>query len=275
MIKTPKRRTRTTISISEDILSKVDSLVDGLSIRSRSQAVEYVLTKALSDKLSTALVLAGGKPSDISIDGKIKFMVQIGKKALLEHVLDHLHGFGINRFIVYLDYKKEEIVNYFSALSKPYNITFINAERASGTVRPLLMAKDYIRESFLLAYGDTICRVDLGSMYAFHKDHSSIMTIALTSVDEPKKYGVAVMEGPKIRNFVEKPKSKVESYLVNSGYFIIEPTIFSYIQPTDKSIERDILPRLSRQGIVYGYPFQGLYLNINKRLDIEKANILL
>ncbi|MEM4598798.1 MAG: sugar phosphate nucleotidyltransferase [Candidatus Diapherotrites archaeon] len=271
---TPKRA-RVTISIRNDLISKVDSLVDGLSLRSRSQAVEYILSKALGEKLITALVLAGGKPNDISIDGKIKFMSRIGDRVLLEHTLNHLHGLGINRFIVYVDYKKEEIVRHFNNLSLPYNVNFIYGEKAFGTIGPLMMAKSHLKETFLLAYGDTICRINLSSMYDFHKEHSSKATIALTSVDEPKNYGVAVMEGAKIKDFIEKPKKMVESYLVSAGYFIMEPAVFSYIAPTDKSIEKDLFPRMAKQDLLYGYPFQGLYLNINKRADIEKAKLFL
>jgi len=269
------RRTRVTISIRQDMLSRVDSLIDGVTIRSRSQAFEFLLTKMLGERLGTALVLAGGKPKDISLGKTTKFMARIGQKTLLELVLEHLHSLGITNFLVYVDYKKEEIIEYFNALALSYSVRFISGKKASGTAKPLLLARPYLKSTFLLAYGDTICRLNLSNMYEFHKANSSIATVALTSVDEPKHYGVATVEGTKIRGFVEKPKKSIESYLINAGYFIFEPAIFSYIKAKDRSLERDILPRLAQQGLLYAYPFQGLYLNVNKKADLEKAQLLL
>ncbi|MEM4663000.1 MAG: sugar phosphate nucleotidyltransferase [Candidatus Diapherotrites archaeon] len=275
MIEYSSKRSRVTISIKKDLLSRIDSLVDGLSIRSRSQAIEFILTKAIGERLNTALLLAGGKPRDISIDGNIKFLAKIGQKTLIEHVLNNLADLGISRFIIYVDYKKEEMVEHFEDLNLGYDLTFISADKATGTVKPLLMAKPHLKNAFLCAYGDTICKLNLNSMYAFHKEHSSIATMALTSVSDPRSYGVAIVEGSKVREFIEKPMKEVESYLISAGYFIFEPKIFSYIKPSYKSIERDLLPSLAQKGLLYAYPFQGLYLNVNKKADLEKAKFLL
>jgi mannose-1-phosphate guanylyltransferase len=274
-MKKPSARTRVTISIKQDILTKVDSLIDGLTIRSRSQAFEFLLTKILGEKLNVALVLAGGKPKNITIGNTTKFLAKIGTKTLLETVLEHLHGLGINKFIVYVDYKADDIIRHFNSLSLSYSVRFITGKRATGTAEPLLKAKPFLKDTFLLAYGDTICRLNLSNMYAFHKNNSSIATVALTSAENPKKYGVAIVEGAKIRSFAEKPKENLGSYFINAGYFIFEPEIFAYINKTDKSLEKDILPRLAQQGLLFAYPFQGLYLNINTRADLEKARTLL
>ena len=56
------KRDRITITIKNDVVKQVDRIIDGLTIRSRSQAIEYLLTKFLTDfKLKNVLVLAGGK----------------------------------------------------------------------------------------------------------------------------------------------------------------------------------------------------------------------
>jgi len=268
-------RARVTISIKKDILAKVDSIVDGLTIRSRSQAFEFLLTKILGSKVNIALVLAGGTPKSIKIGNTTKFLARIGTKSLLETTLEHLHSLGINRFIVYVDYKAKEIIEYFNARSFGYSIHFITGKKATGTAEPLLKAKPFLKDTFLLAYGDTICRLNLSNMYAFHKDNSSIATVALTSVDNPRKYGIAIVEGAKIKNFSEKPRQNPGSYFINAGYFIFEPEVFAYVNKKDRSLERDILPRLAQHGMLFAYPFQGLYLNINRRADLERARTLL
>ena len=270
-----RTRARVTISIRRDLLERVDNLIDGLTIRSRSQAIEFLLSKFLGEKISVALVLAGGKPKDIKIGNTTKFLAKLGDKTLLEKVLEHLHGFGINNFLVYADYKSDELIEHFEQLSLNYSVRFITGKRATGTVEPLLKAKRFLKSTFMLAYGDTICRLNFDDMYRFHKSNNSIATLALTSVDKPKQYGVAIVEGAKIKGFVEKPRADVGSYLVNAGYFIFEPEFFTYIRRADKSLEKHVLPRLAAQGKLFAYPFQGLYLNVNTKADLERAKVLL
>jgi NDP-sugar pyrophosphorylase family protein len=69
-----------------------------------------------------------------------------------------------------------------------------------------LKARPFLKDTFLLAYGDTFCRLDLSSMYALHKNNSSIATVALATSPDPKKFGVAMVEGSKVKGFSEKPK---------------------------------------------------------------------
>ncbi len=270
-----RNRARVTISIRRDLLERVDNLIDGLTIRSRSQAIEFLLSKFLGEKISAALVLAGGKPKDIKLGQTTKFLAKLGSKTLLEKVLEHLHGFGINNFLVYADYKSDELIEHFEQLSLNYSVRFITGKKATGTVQPLIKARRFLKSTFMLAYGDTICRFNFDDMYRFHKSNNSIATLALTSVDKPKRYGVAIVEGAKIKGFVEKPKADIGSYLVNAGYFIFEPEFFTYIRKTDKSLEKHVLPRLAAQGKLFAYPFQGLYLNVNTKADLERAKMLL
>ena len=270
-----RTRARVTISIRRDLLERVDNLIDGLTIRSRSQAIEFLLSKFLGEKISVALVLAGGKPKDIKIGNTTKFLAKLGDKTLLEKVLEHLHGFGINNFLVYADYKSDELIEHFEQLSLNYSVRFITGKKATGTAQPLIKARRFLKSTFMLAYGDTICRFNFDDMYRFHKSNNSIATLALTSVDKPKRYGVAIVEGAKIKGFVEKPKTDVGSYLVNAGYFIFEPEFFTYIHKDDKSLERHVFPRLAAQGKLFAYPFQGLYLNVNTKADLERAKLLL
>lgn len=264
-------RTRVTISIRKDILAKIDATIDGFTIRSRSQAIEFLLSKVLKGKVNTALVLAGGKPANITIGNTVKFLAKIGNKTLLERVLEHLNSFGIDEFIVYADYKSDEIIEYFEQLPLSYELHFITAKKATGTAQPLLKAKRMLNSTFLLAYGDTICELNFSDMYRFHKESKAIATVALTTVSMPKDYGVVILEGSRIKGFIEKPKVNIGSYLINAGYFLFEPEIFQYIRKNDKSLERDILPRLAKQRMLAGYPFQGLYLNVNTKSDLERA----
>ncbi|MBI4052733.1 MAG: nucleotidyltransferase family protein [Candidatus Diapherotrites archaeon] len=269
-------RVRATITIKKDLLEQVDRLVDGTSIRSRSQAMESLLSKILSDfRLSQALVLAGGRKSELLWNGRPKFLEKINDKALLQTVMDSIHEFNVNNFLVYVDSNAEEIISGIRAKSPPYAVDFIEGDRPTGTISPLLKAKARLKDTFLVAYGDTITSINLNDMLSFHRKNKAIATVALTTVSNPKKYGVATLEGNNIVDFVQKPTKNVQSYLVNAGYFIFEPEIFKYVSRNMENIERDLFPKLAEKRLLFGYPFQGVYLNVNSREDLRKAEILL
>ncbi|MDO8428374.1 MAG: sugar phosphate nucleotidyltransferase [Candidatus Diapherotrites archaeon] len=269
-------RERITITIKQEILDQVDRMVDGLNVRSRSQAFEFLLSKVLTDvKLKTCLILAGGEKNKIMIDRKPKFLQEIKGKELLIHSMDAIHKHHVGRFLVYVDNFGEEIAQKLSQKQLQYNLEFIQGKTSSGTIEPLQLAKDKLNDTFLLAYGDTISNVNIQEMLQFHREQKAIATIALTTVSNPKDYGVAILQGNKVKAFIQKPSKDLGSYIISTGYFLFEPEVFKYLSRNDTSLEKDLLPRLAEKGLLNGYTFQGLYLNINSKKDLERAEILL
>lgn len=269
-------RERVTITVREDLLKQVDRLVDGITIRSRSQAIEYLLSKFLSDfKLKTAFLLAGGKKSSVLLDNNPKFLAKIHGKTVIEHAMEEIHSYNVNNFFVYADSFAAEIEHEIDSKKLPFAINFLTAEKPSGTVKPLLMAKPHLKDTFLVAYADTIASINLNDMLSFHRKNNSIATIALTTVSNPKDFGVAVLQGNQITEFAEKPKTEAHSYMINAGYFLFEPEIFKFLNKGMQSIEKDLFPKLAERGLLFGYAFQGKYFNINNKKDLEKARALL
>ena len=269
-------RERITITIRNDLLQQVDRLVDGINVRSRSQAFEYLLSKVLLDyRLRKVIVLAGGKKKDTVLGKTPRFLVKINGKSLLEHVLDSIHEFNISNFMVYTDTFGNAIENEFAGKKLPYDVNFVSGEKPTGTVEPLLKAKSKLDDTFLVAYGDTITSINLNDMLAFHRKNKALATIALTTVSNPRNHGVVMMQGNKINEFIQKPKKDVHSYLVNVGYFLFEPEIFKHIGRNVKSLEQDLFPKLAKKGLLYGYAFQGKYINVHSKADLERARVML
>ncbi len=268
-------RERVTITIREDLLGQVDRLVDGLIIRSRSQAIENLLSKLLSEfRVGQALILAGGKSKHFAPE-ESRFLMALQGKPLIEQALNAIHGFHVGNFFVYVDSFNRKIVDVLSAHRLPYHVDFLIDEASKGTLAPLLKAKPRMKDTFLVVYGDTISSLNLNDMLAFHKQNKALATIALTTVSNPKDYGVAMLQGGKVSEFIQKPEQEAKSYLINAGYFLFEPQIFDHLTPKMTSLENDLLPLLAGKGLLYGYPFQGKYLNVNTPQDLERAEMLL
>ena len=265
-------RDRITITIKGEVLDEVDKMINNLTIRSRSQAIEYLLSKNFEQyKVSNVLILAGGKDT---IEGKLKCMVDVNGKPVLERIISMLKSFGVENFVIYVNYKKEEITEYFGDGKKfGINIKYVAGDKPRGRALPLKLAKAYFNKTFLVYYGDTLCKIDINDMMRVHRDNRALATIALTTVSNPKRYGVVKLRGNRIIDFVEKPKES-GSHLVSCGVFLIEPELLKYISKNMYSLETDLFPKLSKKNLLLGYPYEGLWLNINDKHTLSQARNL-
>jgi len=69
-------------------------------------------------------------------------------------------------------------------------------------------------------------------MAKFHSDRQGEVSIALTNVEDPSAYGVAIVdEENEITRFVEKPPpGTVPSNLVSTGFYILETEVLDYVE---------------------------------------------
>lgn len=270
-------RDRITITLKKDIIKEVDRIINNLTIRSRSHAIEYLLTKMLSKyQIDSALILAGGPNEGFKNSSIHKTMQLVKDKPILENIVLLLKERGIKKFVFCCDYMANQIMNHFSDGKKfGVDIKYVVSQKPQGRALAIKSARNYFDKTFLVWYGDTLCRFDLSDMIRTHSDTKAIATIALTTVSNPLNYGVVKMQGNRIKDFVEKPKKRVaESFLISSGIFLAEPEIFKYINSKMKSLEMDLFPRLAKKNLLIGYPFEGLWLNVNNKNELQKANAL-
>src|SRR3989338_7955141 len=227
---------RVTLTIDANILSEVDSKVDGHKIKNRSHAVELLLMHALgnADMPKTAIILAGGvgtrlQPITFEIP---KPLVLVHDRTLLEHQFDLFKKHGIKNIVISIGYKGDKIKHAIGDGRRfGVNVSYVEETKALGTAGPLRLARPFIAGTFVTENSDELKDIDLHDMYLFHKENKALVTIALTTVDNPSTYGVARMQGGKILEFVEKPKKDdAPSNLINSGLYMMEPEVLDYIK---------------------------------------------
>ncbi|MDD5181728.1 MAG: sugar phosphate nucleotidyltransferase [Candidatus Nanoarchaeia archaeon] len=271
---------RITITLDKDIMKQVDSRVDGTKIKNRSHAVEFFLSKALgSNTIKTAFILAGGKgtrlkPFTYEIP---KPMIPVHGMPILQHVIELFKRYGINEIIISIGYKGDKIKEYFGdGIKFGVKIRYIEEDPdvPLGTAGPLLLAKEFLKETFVMTNADELKDIDLDDMYRLHKESKAMATIALTTVEDPSSYGVARLKGSQIVEFVEKPRrEEAPSKLINAGLYILEPEILKYIPDGKKEvkIENDVFPKIAKMGKLFGYPFSGQWFDTGTPENYEKA----
>ena len=268
---------RVTLTLDASLLGDVDRKVDGHKIKNRSHAIELLLMQALgnADVPKVAIILAGGvgtrlQPITFEIP---KPLVLVHDRTLLEHQFDLFKKHGIKNIIISIGYKGDKIKHAIGDGRRfGVNVSYVEEAKPLGTAGPLKLAKQLITGTFVTENSDELKDIDLRDMYLFHKENKALVTIALTTVDNPSAYGVAKMQGGKILEFVEKPKREdAPSNLINSGLYMMEPEVLDYIGDGFSMLEKDVFPKLAQEGKLFGYPFSGQWYNTGTLELYEKA----
>ncbi len=86
-------KARTSFTIDADVVAKLDSLVDNIYYRSKSEAVEDILRKYF-EKQNTAIILCGG---EFRVNGTDYYrpLVKIGESTVIERIISKLR---VNNF---------------------------------------------------------------------------------------------------------------------------------------------------------------------------------
>ncbi|MBI4154449.1 NTP transferase domain-containing protein [Candidatus Woesearchaeota archaeon] len=265
---------RVTLTLEADLLKKVDGKVDNHRIKNRSHAIELLLMKALQEKpLKKALILAGGKGTRLKpiTDEIPKPMILLHGKPILQHTLDLLRKYGVDDVYISVGYKGDVIKEYFGNGSRfGIKITYIEEKEPLGTAGPLALARPYLTETFVMCNADELKDIDLADMYLFHKERGALATIALTTVEDPSSYGVAMMQGDKVMQFLEKPEKPL-SKLINAGLYILEPEVVSFVKTGFSLIEKDVFPKIAAEKRLYGYSFSGQWFDTGNLERYAKA----
>ena len=267
---------RVTLTLDSNILKKVDSGVNGFKIKNRSHAVELLIMKALGANVpKKAVILAGGKGTRLRpITYEIpKALIPVHGKTLTEHLFDLFKKYDIKDIIMAVGHMKGKIEEHFTDGSRfGIKLSYIEETEPLGTAGPLKLGKNMLTESFIVSNGDELKDINIEEMYQLHKESNALVTIALTTVEDPSKYGVARLSGSKILEFVEKPKKEeAPSKLINSGFYIMEPEVIDLIPKGFSMLEKDVFPKLAKMGRLFGYPFSGQWFDTGNIERYEKA----
>ena len=220
-----------------------------------------------------AVILAGGKGTRLRpyTTSFPKPLVPVGDKPILEIVIRQLASNGITDIIIAVGYLVELIRAYFGDGNKfGVEIKYSLEGKPLGTIGPLMLIKDELKETFLVMNGDVLSDINYDEAIENHKKSGSIATIALAKRNVNIDFGVVELnEKHGIMDYHEKPTI---NHFVSTGIYIFEPEIFNYIEPNKRFDLPDLVKKLIKKGEhVNGYIHDGYWLDIGRPEDYEKA----
>lgn len=236
----------------------------------------------LGTKLVKAVIIAGGfgtrlRPLSCT---RPKHLFPLAGKPLLDWTLERLANSGVNEIVFAINYMADAFSKRYGKSAFGMKTNYCQESEPLGTGGCVKNAESIIGhdEDFLLLNGDILSELDYLQLVAKHRKNNGVATITLHRVRDPSRYGVVELaEGNRIKCFIEKPpKGKAPSNLINAGIYALSPEIFNYI-PANKrvSIERVVFPALARNNELFGYKFNGLWIDIGEPSDFLKGNRIL
>jgi glucose-1-phosphate cytidylyltransferase len=228
-----------------------------------------------------AVILAGGLGTRISEEtsSRPKPMVEIGGRPILWHILKIYSCYGINDFVICLGYKgymiKEFFANYFlhtadvtfhlrenrmdvhGNTAEPWHVTLVDTGENTMTGGRLKRIAPYVanEESFCMTYGDGVGDVNITALLAFHKQHGKAAT--LTAVQPRQRFGVLERKGDSVTAFREKAQS--DGNWINSGFFVLSPTVLDRIRGDATTWEREPMEELAAEGSLQAFEHPGFW----------------
>ncbi len=211
-----------------------------------------------------ALILAGGlgtrlRPITYEIP---KPLLTVKKEPIINHLIHLFNRHQISEIGVLISREHEAD---FARWEKTWaselpneKISIFFEEKPSGTFGWLKYLRDWLgEEKFILSNGDELKDFDLTALKNFHETNKPVATIALVKVPNPNEYGVPILNGHHIKEFLEKPKDPPSNF-ISSGLYILEPEIFDYADLSKEflMIENDVFPNVAAAGKLHGYKFE-------------------
>ncbi|QYG92457.1 NDP-sugar synthase [Iamia sp. SCSIO 61187] len=206
-----------------------------------------------------AVVLVGGfgtRLRPLTLD-RPKQMLPIIGRPMIEPVIEHLAGHGIDDVVLSMGYKPDA----FTAQYPTGEVAGVRLHFAvepepldtAGAIRFAALDAG-IDERFVVMNADCLTDIDVSALVAFHDARGAEGTIALHKVTDPSAFGVVPTDADgKVEAFVEKPPAdEAPTDLINAGIYVLEPSVLDRIAPDRRvSIEREVFPAMVEAGTLY------------------------
>lgn len=221
-----------------------------------------------------AVILAGGLGTRLlPLTKKTpKPMLPLGKKPILEHLIDWNKKNGVKSIVLCVSHLRKSIEDYFgNGENFGVNIEYAISNKPLATAGQLKTAEEFIDDTFVCMYGDSIFDFSLRSMIKQHKAKRAFVTMSLNEYKTNLEYGVIdVSKTGKVLSWKEKPEIKAN---VNMGCYVMEPKVFNLI-PKNKPYGMDdvIKKAMTNKKLVSSFITKKGFTDIGNKASYEKAS---
>ncbi|GHU72283.1 nucleotidyltransferase [Clostridia bacterium] len=227
-----------------------------------------------------AIIMAGGEGTrlrPLTCDLPKPMMPVLGEP-VMRYALQLLRRGGLTEVGATLLYLPQRIERVFGdGKQDGVNLRYFLEKMPLGTAGSVKLAKESIKETFVVLSGDGLTDCDLHAAIQFHKKRGAMASLVLKRVAQPLQYGCVVTDADgRVRRFIEKPGwDEVCSDAVNTGIYILEPEALEFIPDnTPYDFGRELFPRMVEENLpLYGFIMNGYWCDIGDQNAYVQAQM--
>lgn len=218
------------------------------------------------------VIMAGGlgtRLGELTTDSP-KSMLKVGKKPILEIIIENFRNQGFHNFYLSVNYKSEIIEQYFQdGNNHDVSITYLKENKRLGTAGSLSLIEDHHELPLIIMNGDLLTKINFPDLLQFHNANINSATMCIRKYEFQVPFGVITTQNEKIISIEEKP---VQQFFVNAGIYVLSSEAIKLI-PKDTFFDMPMLfNTLINKEIQTGvFPIHEYWLDIGQRDDFEKA----
>lgn len=225
-----------------------------------------------------AIILAGGLGTRLQsvLPGIPKCMAPIHGKPFLAYVLDYLISQEINKVILSVGYRKDQIINYFDDKYCPLKIEYAIESHQLGTGGAVKLALEHcMQDNVFILNGDTYFIPDLQSIEKLHFQSKADITIATKHFTKTGRFGLVQTDIDGWITDFRKRDSLSGSGWINGGIYLIKKQIFDHFQEGKFSLENDVFKESCSRFKMKAFQTDADFLDIGIPEDYAKAQIMI
>lgn len=217
-----------TISISNNLLWKIDDKIDKLNFKNRSHVIESLVWEWLKLRWDLwAIILAHDKNWDsweypLSIP---KALIQVDGVTLIEKQLIMLQKANIERCVIAVWYEKAQIKDFLKKKKFSLDIDFFDCNEYDESQKVIWEASQILKTSkWLVMLGDNYFHnFNLTDFIHYHNTNNVPLSIVVKTIEASQGYWNVKLEGNNIIWFVERPNTKEDiTFIVNAGIYLLD-----------------------------------------------------
>jgi glucose-1-phosphate thymidylyltransferase len=180
------------------------------------------------------VILAGGSGTRLFPLTKMmnKHLLPVGKNPMICYGLDKLRRAGIEDILIVMGKQSAGLYTHFLGNGSEWGVrlTYKIQEEAGGIAQALALSEGFIQsgEKFVVLLGDNLFEDDISPYVQAFDNQSKGAKVLLKEVEDPRRYGVPILEGEKIAAIEEKPEKPMSNYCV-TGIYMYDSTVFDLI----------------------------------------------
>ncbi|WP_320113081.1 nucleotidyltransferase family protein [Draconibacterium orientale] len=219
------------------------------------------------------MIMAGGLGQRLRplTENTPKPMLPLGNKPIIEHNIDQLISYGIEKIYISVKYLGQQIVDYFGDGSgKGISIEYIWEDEFLGTAGALSLVGKFESDHVLLMNSDLFTSIDFEDLYLNVINQNASIGVATVPYTTKVPYGIfTTNDNHEITGLKEKP---VYTNYANAGIYILKTDAINEIPQNTFFHITHLMEKLMEKGEkVIHNPIVGYWIDIGQHQDYKNA----